>query len=75
MLSREGFHVVTAADGAEALRLREDLGGPLDVLLTDVVMPGVGGRELAQQIRELDPACPPGELASSTSTSSPSDAP
>src|SRR5205085_10910675 len=54
----EGFHVVTAADGAEALRLREDLGGPLDVLLTDVVMPGGGGRELARRIRELDPALP-----------------
>ena len=58
VLSREGFHVVTAADGAEALRLYEDFGGPLDVLLTDVVMPGVGGRELAQRIRELDPALP-----------------
>jgi PAS domain S-box-containing protein len=58
VLSREGFHVVTAADGAEALRLYEDLGAPLDVLLTDVVMPGVGGRELARRIRELDPALP-----------------
>ena len=58
VLSREGYHVITAADGAEALRLRQDLHGTLDVLLTDVVMPGVGGRELARRIRELDPALP-----------------
>jgi PAS domain S-box-containing protein len=58
VLSREGFHVITAGDGAEALRLYEELSGPLDVLLTDVVMPGVGGRELAKRIRELAPSLP-----------------
>jgi two-component system, cell cycle sensor histidine kinase and response regulator CckA len=58
VLSRSGFRVLTAADGAEALRLHEHLDGPLDALVTDVVMPGVGGRELAERIREIDPRLP-----------------
>jgi DNA-binding NarL/FixJ family response regulator len=58
VLSRDGFRVVTAADGAEALRLFDDPDCPVDVLLTDVVMPGVSGRELARRVRQLAPSTP-----------------
>lgn len=47
-----GYRVVEAADGASALRLMERLATPVDLLFTDVVMPGMSGRELADAARE-----------------------
>jgi PAS domain S-box-containing protein len=47
LLSRQGFLVLEARNGAEALALAEKYDQPLHLLLTDVVMPGMGGRELA----------------------------
>jgi two-component system, cell cycle sensor histidine kinase and response regulator CckA len=54
MLELEGYAVVTAASGAEALRLFEQ-GGPIDVLVTDIVMPGLSGRDLAMELRSRAP--------------------
>ena len=45
-----GYNVLTAACGSDALQVAAGHSGPLDVLLTDVVMPGMTGRELADQI-------------------------
>lgn len=47
MLSLEGFRVLPARNGAEALEILTKLGEGVDVLIADVVMPRLGGRELA----------------------------
>jgi PAS domain S-box-containing protein len=46
-----GYRVLEAHDGASALRLLERQEAPVDLLFTDVVMPGMTGRELAEQAR------------------------
>jgi CheY-like chemotaxis protein len=58
MLERAGFNVVQASDGADALRVLAEHTGPVHVLVTDVVMPGVGGPELARRLREVRPELP-----------------
>jgi PAS domain S-box-containing protein len=50
VLERAGFEVHTAANGVDALSLLERVGRPIDVLLADMVMPGMGGRELAERV-------------------------
>jgi two-component system cell cycle sensor histidine kinase/response regulator CckA len=50
VLRDTGYKVVTAPCGADAMQVAAEHQGPLDVLLTDVVMPGMTGRELADQI-------------------------
>jgi two-component system, cell cycle sensor histidine kinase and response regulator CckA len=47
VLTENGYNVLKAASGAEALRVSRAHRGSLDLLLTDVVMPGMGGREVA----------------------------
>jgi len=48
-LQRSGYKVVTAADGLEAMKLA--LSSPIDVVVTDAVMPNLGGQELARFLR------------------------
>ncbi|MCM2267117.1 MAG: PAS domain S-box protein [Elusimicrobiales bacterium] len=57
LLKAAGYTVLAAASGAEALRLMEERGRPVDLLLTDVVMPGLTGRQLAKELaaRKLCP--------------------
>ena len=55
MLELAGFDVLTAGNGEEALELFERERGNVDVLLTDIVMPRMSGREVAERVRELDP--------------------
>jgi nitrogen-specific signal transduction histidine kinase len=50
-----GYRVLEAHDGASALRLLERQETPVQLLFTDVVMPGVSGRELADRARDLQP--------------------
>ncbi len=50
VLGSQGYRVVEASSGPEALAKAEALGGPIDLLLTDVVMSGMSGRELAEQL-------------------------
>jgi len=49
-LTISGYAVLTAADGTQALQALERHGQPVDLLLTDVVMPGMSGRQLAQEV-------------------------
>lgn len=50
-----GFQVRTAADGVDALRVHREWGEPIDLLLTDVVMPHMDGLELAESLRDRQP--------------------
>jgi len=54
-LAKAGYQVLTAGDGEEALRVSERFKGEIHLLLTDVVMPRMGGQELAERIRTLRP--------------------
>ncbi len=54
-LASAGHHVLEASDGDDALRVAGRNPGPVDVLFTDVVMPGMNGPALAARIRRLNP--------------------
>ena len=55
ILDRLGYQLLVAGSGAEALAVAARHGGPIDLLLTDVVMPGMSGRDLATQLGALHP--------------------
>jgi two-component system, cell cycle sensor histidine kinase and response regulator CckA len=55
VLDRAGYRVIEAASGPEALDRLAERAGALDLLLTDVVMPGMSGAELADHIAERHP--------------------
>lgn len=55
MLEERGMSVLRAADGHEALYLEDDFDGKIDLLLTDIVMPELGGVELAALLSEFQP--------------------
>ena len=54
-LETNGYTVLQAADGHAALELAGMHDGPIHLLMTDVVMPGISGRELAQRISKVRP--------------------
>ena len=51
-----GYEVIEASSGEEAIRLSASDGERIDLLLTDVVMPMMSGRQLAEQLAELRPS-------------------
>jgi len=55
-LKDNGYQVLTAADGSEAQQVAEQNPGPIHLLLTDVVMPGINGRVLAERLAPRHPA-------------------
>lgn len=57
-LAGEGFHVIEADNGLEAWRIYEAAGEDIRLVITDIVMPVMGGRELAERIG-LTPNPPP----------------
>ncbi|HEY7685702.1 MAG TPA: response regulator [Gemmatimonadales bacterium] len=55
VLTRQGYTVLDAPDGAEALRLAAEHTGSIHLLLTDLVMPVLGGRQLSERLSQLRP--------------------
>ncbi len=58
LLQASGFRVLEAADGETALDVLERAAPPPDMVLTDLIMPRMGGAELAARIRALRPGLP-----------------
>jgi two-component system cell cycle sensor histidine kinase/response regulator CckA len=56
ILRQSGYSVLEAGGGEEAVEIAVRHEGPIDLLLSDVVMPGMGGPALAHKIRQLRPA-------------------
>src|SRR5579864_4453294 len=54
-LEKQGYKVIEAADGAVAMQIAVAHEAVIHLLLTDVIMPGMNGRELAQRISEIRP--------------------
>ena len=54
-LTARGYKVLEAENGECGLRIAEDFKEHIDILITDVVMPGIGGRELAKKLQALRP--------------------
>jgi len=55
VLEREGYEVLSCAHPNEGIEVSQRHGGRIDLLLTDVVMPGMNGREMANRILETLP--------------------
>lgn len=58
LLERGGVEVIQAENGKEALKLLESMAGQVDLVLTDWVMPELGGREFIMQLRKRWPELP-----------------
>ncbi|HKS15983.1 MAG TPA: response regulator, partial [Planctomycetota bacterium] len=55
VLLKQGYTVLLATDGEDALKVSESHAGPIHLMVTDVVMPRMGGMELAQQLVKVRP--------------------
>ena len=55
ILTAQGYRVLEASDGVEALKVADKFGGPLDLLTTDMVMPSMGGHDLANELSARRP--------------------
>jgi two-component system, cell cycle sensor histidine kinase and response regulator CckA len=55
ILEHLGYLVLQAGNGSEAIQVVTSHPGKIDILLTDLIMPGMGGRELSEKIHELRP--------------------
>jgi len=58
ILVREGYQVTLARHGADALHIASTMSHPIELVITDLVMPELGGRELAESLRATNPSLP-----------------
>jgi DNA-binding NtrC family response regulator len=58
VLRRAGHTVIEASNGIEALRIVEDDATAIDIVISDMVMPGMGGRTLAAELEQRRPHVP-----------------
>jgi CheY-like chemotaxis protein len=58
VLERAGYRVIEASHPHDALTLAREQAGPIDLLLTDLVMPSMNGTELARRLRAQRPGLP-----------------
>jgi CheY-like chemotaxis protein len=56
MLRNLGYRVLTASNGEEALRISQEHDGEIRLLLTDVILPGMNGRQIANMLVERNPS-------------------
>jgi len=54
-LKTKGYSVMEAADGIQGMKIAESFEGKIDILITDVAMPGMGGHELAKRVTAARP--------------------
>jgi hypothetical protein len=77
ILAKHGYTVISCGGGHEALALAEHYEDTIDLLVTDVIMPGMGGREVAERIAPFRPGIPvlymSGYAAPELTTSVPAD--
>lgn len=55
MLRKQGYRVIEGTSGEDAMQIASNHSGPMHLLLSDMVMPGMTGLELAEQVRQLRP--------------------
>lgn len=55
VLAGDGYRVLEAGDGQDAIRVAAEHPGPIHLLLTDVVMPGMNGQALAERLKSIRP--------------------
>jgi CheY-like chemotaxis protein len=55
VLEHQGYNILCAADGVEAMELAEDFDGEIHLLVTDVIMPHMNGHELAAKLSAIRP--------------------
>ena len=58
LLQEQGFRVITAGDGEEALEIFQQQPHAISLLLTDIMMPKMNGLDLADRLRQLRPELP-----------------
>ncbi|WP_433791759.1 PAS domain S-box protein [Actinoplanes sp. CA-252034] len=58
ILTRNGYHVLSAGGGPEAVKIVQDASRHIDLMLTDVIMPNMHGPQLAEHVREARPGLP-----------------
>jgi DNA-binding response OmpR family regulator len=55
MLEKEGYAIIVAPDAAEAIRLAASHDGAIDLIVADLMMPGMNGPDMVKELRALRP--------------------